>query len=78
MQSQVYVGLDASLDDTSLCIVNCDGRVERQAKVATDPAVIRLALENIFERKGPANQLSAPWCQAATGLLSTEASSQAA
>jgi hypothetical protein len=25
MEARVYVGLDASLDETSLCIVNCDG-----------------------------------------------------
>ena len=46
MEADIYVGLDASLDETSLCIVNQAGKAERETKVATDPDTIRSALEN--------------------------------
>jgi transposase len=32
-----YVGLDISLEETSVCIVNNDGNVIRETKVQTDP-----------------------------------------
>jgi len=32
-----YAGLDISLEETSVCIVNADGKVVREAKVVTDP-----------------------------------------
>ena len=32
-----YAGLDISLEETSVCIVNNDGKVIRETKVATDP-----------------------------------------
>ena len=31
-----YAGLDISLEETSVCIVNNDGKVIRETKVATD------------------------------------------
>ena len=46
MEADIYVGLDASLDETSLCIVNQAGKTERETKVATDPDAIRSALDN--------------------------------
>ncbi len=35
-----YAGLDVSLDETSICIVNAEGRIIRETKVATDPDAI--------------------------------------
>jgi transposase len=32
-----YAGLDISLEETSVCIVNSDGKIIRESKVATDP-----------------------------------------
>jgi len=32
-----YAGLDISLEETSVCIVNGDGKVIREAKVVTRP-----------------------------------------
>ncbi len=39
-----YAGLDVSLDETSICIVDAEGRIIRETKVATDPAVIAAVL----------------------------------
>lgn len=50
MEADIYVGLDASLDETSLCIVNQAGKAERETKVATDPDAIRSALESWKDR----------------------------
>ena len=46
MEADIYVGLDASLDETSLCIVDQTGKAERESKVTTDPDAIQSALEN--------------------------------
>ena len=32
-----YAGLDISLEETSVCIVNGDGKIIRETKVPTDP-----------------------------------------
>ena len=32
-----YAGLDISLEETSVCIVDGDGKTVRESKVATDP-----------------------------------------
>jgi len=40
-----YVGLDVGLEETSLCIVDSDGKTVREVKVSTEPAAIRSALE---------------------------------
>ena len=39
-----YAGLDVSLDETSICIVDAEGRIIRETKVATDPAAIAAVL----------------------------------
>ena len=39
-----YAGLDISLEETSLCIVNAEGKVVKEAKIATDPDVLAKAL----------------------------------
>ena len=39
-----YAGLDVSLDETCICIVDAEGRIFRETKVATDPAAIAAVL----------------------------------
>lgn len=41
---ELYVGLDVGLQETSLCVVDRDGKNVREAKVQTDPQTIRSAL----------------------------------
>jgi transposase len=48
----MFVGLDISLDETSVCIVDGDGKVTRETKVATEPQAIRAALESCADRVG--------------------------
>ncbi|MFC7557094.1 hypothetical protein ACFQU7_40080 [Pseudoroseomonas wenyumeiae] len=42
----LYCGLDVSLKQTALCVVDGDGRVVREAKLATDPEVISRFLQD--------------------------------
>ena len=35
-----FAGLDVSMEETSVCIVNQDGAVVREGRAATDPAAI--------------------------------------
>jgi transposase len=60
---QHYVGLDVSVKETSVCIVDKAGKVMREVKVATKPeailAVLReegLAIERIGLEAGPLSQ----------------------
>jgi transposase len=61
---QYYAGLDVSVKETSVCIVNKAGKVIREAKVATQPAAIlaaltqeaALAIERIGLEAGPLSQ----------------------
>jgi hypothetical protein len=51
--SKLYAGLDVSLELTSVCVVDAEGRIAAEAKVPSDPAAISaalLALEGSFER----------------------------
>ena len=41
-----FVGLDVSLEFTSVCIVNCRGDIVREAKVASEPEVISAGLRS--------------------------------
>jgi transposase len=41
-----FAGLDVSVKDTSVCIVDETGRIVREAKVASEPAALLAALEN--------------------------------
>jgi transposase len=41
----LYCGLDVSLKQTALCVVDGDGRVAREARLATDPEVISRFLQ---------------------------------
>src|ERR1700688_715857 len=47
---QHYVGLDVGLEETSLCIVDSEGKTVREVKVSTEPAAIRSALEGCADR----------------------------
>ena len=60
---QYYAGLDVSVKETSVCIVNKAGKVIREVKVATQPAAIlaaltqdALAVERIGLEAGPLSQ----------------------
>ena len=60
---QHYVGLDVSVKETSVCIVDKAGKVEREVKVATKPVAILavlteegLAIERIGLEAGPLSQ----------------------
>src|SRR6266498_4129983 len=60
---QHYVGLDVSVKETSVCIVDKTGKVIREAKVATEPVAIlavlteeELAIERIGLEAGPLSQ----------------------
>src|SRR3979411_65234 len=60
---QHYVGLDVSVKETSVCIVDKAGKVMREVKVATKPVAILavlteegLAIERIGLEAGPLSQ----------------------
>jgi transposase len=60
---QHYVGLDVSVKETSVCIIDKAGKVIREVKVATEPVAIlavlteeALALERIGLEAGPLSQ----------------------
>ena len=60
---EYYAGLDVSVKETSVCIVNKAGKVVREAKVPTKPAAILaalteqpLAIERIGLEAGPLSQ----------------------
>jgi transposase len=64
---QYYAGLDVSVKETSVCIVDKTGKVIREVKVATKPAAIlvvlteqALAIEHIGLEAGPADQQERP------------------
>ena len=55
---QHYVGLDVSVKETSVCIVDKTGKVIREVKVATKPVAIlavgkRLPLSALVLRRDP-------------------------
>jgi predicted NBD/HSP70 family sugar kinase len=63
---QHYVGLDVSVKETSVCIVDKTGKVIREVKVATEPVAIlavlteeELAIERIGLEAGPEDISSA-------------------
>src|SRR6266568_7549405 len=60
---QHYIGLDVSVKETSVCIVDKAGKVIREVKVATEPVAIlavlteeALAIERIGLEAGPLSQ----------------------
>lgn len=61
---QYFAGLDVSLEETSVCVVDGKGRVVREARVASDPKAIRRFLKGTgwgFERVGLEAGPLAPW-----------------
>ena len=63
-----YVGIDVSLDQSSVCVVDATGRIVREAKVASEPealigflAGLDLRLARVGLEAGPLSQ----WLQAA-------------
>src|SRR6185312_15546725 len=48
----LFVGLDVALEETSLCIIDKDGKAVRETKVETEPEAIRSALESYADRLG--------------------------
>ena len=36
---ELYVGLDVGLEETSVCVIDKDGKNVRETKVATEPGV---------------------------------------
>jgi hypothetical protein len=46
----LYVGLDVGLAETSLCIVDKDGKTVRETKLITEPGAICSALDGFKDR----------------------------
>ena len=42
-----YVGIDVSLESSSLCVVDATGRVVSEAKVISEPEVLTAWLKNL-------------------------------
>jgi transposase len=49
---ELYVGLDVGLEETSICVIDKDGKNVRETKVATEPTAIRSALDGFADRLG--------------------------
>ena len=43
---KMFAGLDVSLDETSVCIVDADGKICREVKVPSEPAAVRSVLRD--------------------------------
>jgi hypothetical protein len=63
-----YAGLDVSLEQTSVCVVDAQGQVVREAKVASEPEALvgflrgqQLAIGRVGLEAGPLSQ----WLHAA-------------
>lgn len=41
---ELCVGLDVGLEETSICVIDREGKVVRETMVSTEPAAIRCAL----------------------------------
>jgi transposase len=69
-----FVGLDVSLDQTAICVVDDAGKILREGKAATEPEAISMWLKQIgvtFDRVGLEAGPLSPWlCEGlqATGL----------
>ena len=53
--SLLYAGLDVSLETTSICVIDADGRVVSETKIVSEPEAIAGCLSSLpgsFERVG--------------------------
>ena len=73
-----YAGIDVSLEQSSVCVVDATGRIVREAKVASEPeALVRffgqlgLAVTRIGLEAGPLSQWLHAGLTAAGGLSSS-------
>lgn len=48
----LYAGLDVSLDETSICIIDADGKIVHETKVPSEPEAIRSVFEGSADRLG--------------------------
>ena len=46
----LFIGLDVSLEETSICVVDANGTIRKELKAATDPDALFAALEPFKER----------------------------
>ena len=61
---ELYVGLDVSMDETSICVVDRDGKIIKECKATTDPTAIHSALKaytDHLQRVGLEAQAFSPW-----------------
>ncbi len=61
---ELYVGLDVSMDETSICVVDRDGKIIKECKATTDPTAIHSALKaytDHLQRVGLEAQAFLPW-----------------
>ena len=61
---ELFVGLGVSMDETSICVVDRDGKIIKECKAATDPAAIHGALKTYADRLrrvGLEAQAFSPW-----------------
>lgn len=67
MMAEYHVGLDVSLDETSICVVDQDGKLLKECKAATEPADIAqviAAYADDLARVGLEAQSLSPWLYA--------------
>jgi transposase len=48
----LFAGLDVSLKETSICVIDTDGKIIRDTKVPSEPEAIRYALGDFADRLG--------------------------
>ena len=67
MSQQHYVGLDVSVKDTAICIVDFYGKVVHRVSVESHPGVIGkhlIGLDHSYARVGPEARPLSPWLYA--------------
>ena len=70
-----YCGLDVSLRETAICIVDADGKIVKELKVSSDPDAIANAIRDsgfVCEKVGLESGSTAAWLQAGLVALAPE------